>query len=338
MAIVVTEKWSERSLGKAAGGWRGGRGFDVTGVTTEAAAIAAVVSFDGYTAFNHVHPQSAWLYVDSQHGAEVGFNFWHVAVTYASNPAGRHADPSSPLTEPYRYSFDWGSTTEGCDRDTYGNPIQNTAREAFSDLVPTDVLNGWLFVERNEPYYDALQAVALSNAVNNANVTFFSSWLLYQGQACCRRIVPTTPITSAAVYVTVKYAIELRRGFKLDSDGYWDGFKVRILNAGRRGFWNNTTSGLITSGPIIEVINGAVQNVGFDVRLDATGKPMEPNYQIGTLAAPGYAAPVARPTSPAWPSTTIVERSNDPAGTAQAYFVKQFPESIVLKDLSALGL
>jgi hypothetical protein len=335
MAIMVTENWSEKKLYPASGGWRGSRGFIVTGVTTEAAAVAAVVSFDARTAFNAQHPQSSLLYVDGQPCDRVGFGHYHVGINYSSNPAGRHVDPANPLTEPYRYYFDWGSTTEGCDRDTYGNPIQNTAREAFSDLIPTDVLNGWMFVERNEPYYDAIQAVNFANAVNNADVTFFSSWLLHKGQACCRRIVPTTPITSAAVYVTVKYAIELRRGFKLDSDGYYDGFKVRILNAGRRGFWNNT-SGTAISGPIIEWLNGAAQNVGQDVRLDNVGKPMESNYEINTTVWPFHAAAVACPV--ALPATTVIEKSADPSGAAIAYFVKQFPETVTLKDLSTLGL
>lgn len=330
MSAVVTERWSERNVSFTTGTYRANRIFDVTGVTTQRDAIVAVVAYDTSTAYNATHPQSTYMYVDGQIGDPAGFNVWKVTISYSSNPAGRHFDPGNPLAEPVKYRFDWGTITEGFDRDAFGNIIQNTALQSFANAAPADVLNGWLICQRNEPFYNAQQAVAFSNAVNNTTVSFGPGhqWTLFKGQACCRRILPITPITASSVYVTVEYQIELRGGFKQDPDGYYDGFKLRIENVGTQGWWNN--GGTKTRGPIIELIKGEVQNVSFPVRLDDVGKPMLSNYLIGKAATPGYATPVAAPNN--LPSTTTIESTGD------AYFIKQFPACLKLLDLGTLGL
>ncbi len=324
MAILVTERWSGPKI-QYGTTLRAPREFDVSGVYDGASARAAVG-----IAKNTPHPLSTWMYAESIDPSPQAPGYWHVLVTYSSNPAGRHIDPENPLSEPIRYRFEWGNTTEGCDRDAFGNVIQNTAGQSFSGAAPTDVLNGYLIAERNEPFYDAISAVAYSNAVNNATVSFGPGgiWRLKKGQACSRRAISLTPITSATPFVTVQYTIEFRGGFKLDTDGYYDGFKIRIENEGTTGFYDD--SGTATRGPIVEVINGQIQNVSSPVRLDNTGIPIEASYKIGKLTSPGYADPIANPT--ALPATTIVENAGD------AYFVKVFPQTVKLLDLSALGL
>jgi hypothetical protein len=258
---------------------------------------------------------------------------WQVTIGYASSPAGRHFDPGHPLTEPIKYRFQWANTTEGCDRTNTGAIIQNAAGQSFSSLTPTDILNGWLIATRNEPFYDVARAVSYSNAVNNTALTIgpLGAWNLDSGQACCRRITCESDITTDAPYAVIQYAIELRGGFKKDADGNWDGFKTRIENDGTTGFYAG--GGF---GPLVEVINGSIQNVSFPLRLDDKGFPLKaatslsgPGYFVGTKALPGFALPVNNPSPP---TGLIYENAGD------AYFVKCFPQTITLKDLNALGL
>lgn len=337
MSILVTERWSPPKLTFGANGIRANRIFDVTGVSTETAAIAAVVAFDPTTTYNATHPLSTLMYVDGQDTACPGFNVWEVTIGYSSTPAGRHPDPTSPLAEPYRYSFQWGTRTDGCDSDTFGNPIINTAGEPFATDPPADFMDGFLNVERNEPFYNVFQALQFTNAVNNSNVTFGGTYSLLQGQACCRSIVPVSTITRASVYVTVRYTIELRPGLIRDSDGYYDAFKLRILNVGRRGWFNN--SGTPKKGPIVQTLSGQPpQNVGEDVLLNASGVAFDTAYVIGTGGA-GGAATAGFITSPTlMPTGSIVETTRDIAGTPIVSYVKYFPKGIQLRDLGILGL
>lgn len=337
MPILVTERWSPPKASFGKDGIRANRVFDVTGVTTLTAAVAAVVSFDASTVYNAQHPLSTWMYVDNQDPELAGFNVYKVTISYSSTPAGRHIDPTNPLNEPYRYSFEWGTRTDGCDSDTFGNAIVNTAGGHFATDPPADFLDGFLTVERNEPFYNVLQALQYTNAVNNAGVTFGIAWTLLQGQACCRRIVPTSVITRASLFVTVKYTIELRTGLRQDSDGYWDAFKLRILDAGRRGWWSN--SGTKTNGPIVETSSsGQPVSVSEDVLFNGAGVPLLGNYVIGTGVAGGNstASAVSSPTVIA--NGAVVERVNDSTGAAVSYWVKYFPKGIQLRDLSTLGL
>ena len=145
--------------------------------------------------------------------------------------------------------------------------------------------------------------------------------------------MPTTPITRATPYVRVKYSIELRGGLALDDDGYYDGFKARILNTGSRGWWND--SGTKTRGPIVQVVHDTLENVG-DVLLDYAGRPMNylNGYMIGT--GPGSATAVASPVD--LPATTTLELTKDVNQQPIAYFLKLFPRGMKLADLNVLGL
>ena len=187
MSILVTEKWSGPKLTISSSAYRAARVFDVTGVLTQSQAVAAVAAFDPSTAYNAKHPNSIWMYVDSQDAVNTGLAFWTVTITYSSTPAGRHVDPGNPLNEPIQYAFQWSLTTQGTDRDYFGNVIQNSAGQSFSSLTPTDVLNGTMIAVRNEPFYDAYKAVTYSNAINSAPVSFGPAgvWNLDKGQARC---------------------------------------------------------------------------------------------------------------------------------------------------------
>jgi hypothetical protein len=333
MSVLVTERWSPPKLAYTSGGYRAQRVFDVTGVATQDSAIGAVVAHDATTAYNAKHPLSQWMYVDGQSCDMGGFTVAVVTISYASNPAGRHVDPGNPLTEPARYHFTWGTISTNADTDASGNPAMNTAGEPFSEPLPAEIVNGFLTVERNEPFYDATTAVDYQNAVNIAPVSFNNgAYGLLKGQACLRNSTAVTPITSAATFATIRYVIELRGGKTLDSDGFWDGFKVRALNQGRRAYWDD--AGTKRIGNIMTLSQGTYTEVSSDVRLDPVGRPIRDEYKVA--ARSGVAAAVASPI--ALPTSAVLEATRDGNGNIVAYFCKYFPRGIQIRDLNTLGL
>jgi hypothetical protein len=201
---------------------------------------------------------------------------------------------------------------EGVDQDAYGNGITNSAGDGFSSPASKNFTAGVLRCLRNEPYYNIGQAVDYQNTVNSDNATFFAGVIvLEKGQCLCRKIRPTTPITHKSLYVTVEYTFEFRRGRVQDSDGYWDPFKYRVMDAGQAGFWND--SGTTRRGNFGSItLGGVFENVPTDVRLDGTGIPMESTIKVA--AKTGGAAAVANPTS--LPAECVIET------TANAKFLK----------------
>jgi hypothetical protein len=250
------------------------------------------------------------------------------------------------LAEPTHYRFDWQFTTEGSNRDNQGNAIQNSAGQAFASDPPTDVMNGVMYATRNEAFYDVKSAILFSNAVNSQTVTFHGQWELEAGQARCRQISCLSDITGAEPYVQVQYVIELRGGRVQDDDGYWDGFKLRILNDGTEGWFSTgAANGLPSKGPLGQVIDEQFQRVSFPARLDPQGRPMD----LGVLGSGGVAVSgtfVGCTRSKQNPYGYAVPAVNpdfvlDPTNyeqTSDAWFIKVWPETTKLLDLSALNL
>lgn len=327
MAVLVTERWSERNFTYAAGGVRTTRVFDVTGVSSLRAAIGAVESFDVSTLYNRPHPQAPFCWVDNQTGDPAGFSVWKVVISYASTPAGRHFNPGNPMQEPVVWNVDWNYLCQGADSDATGNPILNTAGDAFADNAPAETLNGFFVGDRIEAIYDAGQAVTFANAVNTQTVTINRTWTFHPGQLCCRTITPVTPITSASDYTTCRYRLEGRKGLRKDSDEMWDAFKLRILNQGTRAWV--TDSGSPVLGPLAELINGQLSLISQPALLQANGIPYRSNYVVAKPNG-GWGAPIANPNG--LPTGAVVEN------TGVATFIKYFPRGTQLRDLTELRL
>ena len=120
-----------------------------------------------------------------------------------------------------------------------------------------------------------------------------------------------------------------------DSDGYWDGFKIRIENDGTDGWYKDFPPGVRHEGTDCPGHQGrAAERAHLSpFRLKPDGTPIEPPFQIGVparISANGFLPPVPYPK--ALPTTTIFENAGD------AFFVKYIPETASLLDLNALAL
>lgn len=329
MPTVVTERWSPQVVSFMGGSYTANRIFDVTGAATETAAFAAVAAFDPSTVLNAQHPQNAYMYSRGPTSERPGFNMYAVKVQYQSTPAGRFENPGSPLLEPVIYRWNQLCQTEATDRDNANELLVNMAGEPFSQPYPTDVISIRVVAVRNEAAFDAATALQFGNSVNNANVSYNGGqWNVEKGQSKVIAVEPISEITSAAPFVKVQYTIDLKGGYFLDTDGFWDGFKLRILNQGRRGWWDD--GGTPRRGNIVAISSdGSPQRVDTDVLLDATGKPIQPEFQISPANGDPPVAPIANPSPP----SAVIETTS-----AGVVFIKAWPQSVKLKDHTLLLL
>jgi hypothetical protein len=126
----------------------------------------------------------------------------------------------------------------------------------------------------------------------------------------CKSIQPLAEASRLSVYTPVEYTFQLKAPYAkaIDADGLWDSFKLRILNQGIRGYWDN--SGTPTLGNICTTdSSGNFVPVTTDVRLNRTGIPMDSTLTIDgntPTSAPGtFPANIAIDPMPPAPSTAI---------------------------------
>lgn len=338
----VTERWQNKKLSKSGGGWRLVRIFDVTEVDSEKDAIDAVEAHDDTTAFNASPDESDLMYCSDRDGDQAGFRFWTVTITYSSSPEGRFFDHGNPLNEPTKWRVVPATEQTASSVDAYGFPIMNAAGQAFSTDPPAFQRFITLVGQRVEPYFNLQQAIQFTNAVNNVGVSFDGTWSLEKGQVCVRSIQPVSTITGAEPYVIVEYVIEIRQGDEdgPDDDGFFDGFKLRILNDGTEGFYDD--GGVTKVGPLCRLVadpnnpsRSLPDKVSYPVLLDSDGIPLDSGIYVmvpPSVNTQGYATPVE---SDFLTFGTI-------AGTFEftgfAWFVKVFPKGIQFRNIADLGL
>jgi hypothetical protein len=332
---LVTKRWSGRGLTKSGGGWSHPIVYDVTDVTTEDDAIQAVEDAYPETAHNHESPYDDNMYCESRRGESTGFNFWTVTVTYTSTPAGRHFDHGSPLNEPTVWRVVPAVEQGTSSVDALGKEVLNTSGQAFSSDPPAFNTFVTLIGQRIEPYFDLQKALQYTNAINDTPLTFDNNWTLEKGQMCCRFINLVSTVTGHEKYVVVEYIVELREGFTLDSDGYRDGFKIRILNEGTQGFYPDGEDR--PAGPLChlrvdpQTKQNVPEKVSYPVLLDQQGRPVSEGIYVmcpKEVDERGYTDPVGNNDIYAG----VIE------ATDYAYYIKIFPSGYKFKNLADLGL
>lgn len=326
---LVTERWSPQAVQYSSGGFSAYREFDVTGVSTQNDAIGAVIAFDSSTRLNEEYPGNPWLYCSGPGVARPSLNVWLVRVPYQSSPAGRHPDPGNPLGEPIIWNWQQCSFSAGVDTNAAGRLLTDVNGSPFND-VQEDFIEIRATARRNEPIFDAKRALEYINSVNNATVSFNKNqWKLFKGQSKVGAIVPLSDMTEASPYVTVQYSIVLRAGFIEDTDGYWDGFKLRILNQGKNGYYND--SGTKKRGKFVVVQNGQITAQDVDVMLNADGTPFFSGvYKVQKQGGTGFAEPFA---NPGLPTGMVLEMTS-----SGVVFIKEWPRSTKLKNHVDLNL
>lgn len=170
---------------------------------------------------HQVHPYNAWLYVKNKHVETKGPFLYEVTVYYESftDPSSSEPAPISPLLQPPEVSWTFVTSNEPIDRDIYGNPITNSAKESFDPPITRDFDDLVLRVVRNELEFNALQAAAYKGAVNSDVFLGFAA-----GVVRCVLYNGVKQYAASLVYWKVTYEFHIR----------WDGWARRIRDEGYR--------------------------------------------------------------------------------------------------------
>lgn len=325
MAVTVTERWSDRGFGRDADrGRTARRGFDVTGVSSENAAIAA----DGIPQRNELHPQAGTrqVLVRSHRARRRGPSLYRVTVEYAEPQfSSRHEEEyEDPLLKPPRLMYVDINREIEIDSDKDGNPIVNSAREAFRNRATDYVTEFNLEVRVNEPFFDPILANELRLSVNETPLNIEGIQIANALEARLMRMRPDGEHELNSDYVTVLYEWNIRP--RIFAPEGVSPHAIRVKDQGMMGAATDGASGfkLVHIYDTDEDDNPA-DPVTDDVPLDGAGAPLlgglvlgEDDQTAASLSAPDGA--------------TVENRTN-------AKFLWYDPPRLTVKDhVGQLGL
>ena len=324
MAVEVSERWSDEKLHKDFNStqWTAIRTFDVAGVTdAQAAALASGSPYGSIPRIGEQHPRTSSMAVRSIDPERTGFSLFKVTANYG---VGTFDNQEDPLLKKPHIKWGIGSESLPVDHDADGNPLLNSALDAFDPPLSTEFTTIFLSITRNEPYFDVQKALTYSNRININPFNIKGAGIVAPGQILCRSIQPAGEYIEGTRFVPIVYDFELRSGLKLDSDGLWDGFKYRILDQGLRALYDlKKGPGRIYDPDQKDHSKGAPTPVTSDVRLDGYGGTYSDDYTVTAdlLSSVSASAP---------PTGAIVELSD------KAVFLKY--KRIKTIDFSGLRL
>lgn len=230
MAAQATELWSTRrsSRGKDLQ-WTALREFDIIGADNESDCYTATILLSdmpntgSVPVQNEAHPLYPRLLAENVSVSAVGLNLYRLTVAYSIPVNGStHSEDDDKLSQPVRWQWLRSNIDEQVDRDFFGNPLVNSAREPFSDPATRTFTRRILELRRYEPFYDVAKAEAFENTVNNAVFTIPGLIAIGARKARCNIIVPTQEYKIGDSVIDVSYQFEIRP----------DGWRTRQLDQG----------------------------------------------------------------------------------------------------------
>jgi hypothetical protein len=299
MSFYCTELWSARALtwGRSAT-----RAALVVNTTTATAAIQdAIATLSAGVGASH--PQDGRLYVADQ-GAigvsnEGGPTTWRVTFNYTRKDGGAGAAGGDELlAKRTRWRWTPGTAGETTDNDLHGNVIANSAGSPFQPKAmreyPTLQLEAYRYVSR----FDLPLALRFMGKNNSNGFTIAQFGRVEPGQVRCLFIGPTQDFIEVRdgeqPPVEICHRFEIRNA-AVSGEFNDPGFKLRVLDKSRGGW--ALVDGKLTPGEFsTKTPTGGYVEVGEEILLDGTGKPIDPEIRIGTKAAT-VKTPVSGPTT-----------------------------------------
>lgn len=250
--------------------------YDVVDCASDLEAIAACGIGAGTT-----HPIDGYLVAQAPTVTRPGFGLRRVSFAYARSDLSLGGENANPLSWPPTVLWRPVLSQEQSPRDARGNPIKNTAGQLYSNPPSRTFLDLSLVVTRNEPAFDLDRSIAFGNKVNEDDFVLLGKWRVKAGQCYCEAIVPQQPQSVRTRFVTVDYLFQFRE----------DGWRLRVLSAGRVGWYRRPTDGKVVPGPIWH----AGEPVSDDVPLNVRGAPIGESGQYTIAGQPPVASPLGLP-------------------------------------------
>lgn len=271
----ATEIWSERSSTNANGKRTAHRAWCVINVVNEDQALATVPE----AAINQQHPQRQEVKVETNGATnlENGGPFaWKVTADYSIPDDGsdqqnnRDAQKDDPLNEPPQYSWEEETVSLETDRDADGNPILNSALEAYDPPDEIQKTVNIYTVTWNVAKFNAVEAEALTGMLSGgAFDTPFGSW--GKGEVQLKSWKPDGPIigkTPKYVRVVAEYEIRSRKSWPCPANA--TPFDTRRIDLG----WDSFREKNGATVPC-KILTLGGQPPSAQVRLDGAGGPFE---------------------------------------------------------------
>lgn len=270
---VATERWSDRKKTRTIdGNWTAYRGFDVIQYTTDDDALNAV----GIPKVGDSHPDTTYLTCTRVWLNENKFSKGIVLAEYQITPL--LANDVNPLNRQPYIKWRRGKTSQNVDLDYNGNPILNSATDAFKGKMSRPFGVRYLTITKFEPYYNQAEADLYIESVNSDAITF--EGITFQpGQVYCDSIVPPDAYQKGSVFVKVQYDFEIRTPNwpNLTDLQIRHPFQRRVLDQGTRAIYHDDGDDTDKLGKLY-LPDGS--EVTHDVLLDGNGRPLDSTIKV----------------------------------------------------------
>lgn len=240
MAILVTRRWSDRSLSMGKEQWNASESYDVTGVDSQYDALNA----PGIPQDGESNEANGRLKVTSRECTNIGPALYRVTVTYSMEAPEELEQEDGNLTV---WTED-GNETVPVDRDIDGNPIFNSASDPPEQLPTRDTATQVICLKRDEPFFNNQQALVMRNTVNDADF-MVAGLVVPKGRGRLISYGIAEPFTLDDEVVTIIYRIMVRPLDNEPPDGM-TAFDIRFLNQGFNGFHSGVNGDHGKRGPI----------------------------------------------------------------------------------------
>ena len=213
------------------------------------------------------------------------------------------ANDPNPLLRPPMVSFRWGKESKQVDTDVNGNPILNSALDAFKNSHSKNFSVRYLTITRYESDYNEDQAAGYVDTCNSDSV-ILQGITRNPGQVYCLGIAPASEYQVGAPYVRVSYAFAVASpntsGLTTQQIRYpW---QFRVLDQGLRAQYQDpNNSNTKTLGNFWLGGSNAAQCTR-DVLLNGHGVPIDPTILV---TQSGYT-----PITQTLPSGVIVDTTS----------------------------
>ena len=272
MAASASERFTDQKLTRSIdGNWTATRAWDVVGFTDEQSATTATGVTDG-----SAHPRNADLKCTHIGRADNKFTLSKVVATYEIT--NLLSNPTNPLSRAPIISWKWGKTQQPIDTDMLGNPILNSAGDAFKQHGTRNFSVRFLTITRCEPYYNQAAAQLYTDTVCNGAITFEGN-TFGAGQVYCISYAPTKPYQKTVTYVEVAYNYEIRTPStpNLTALQKRHPFQLRILDQGLRANYVENDLYIDLLGHLY--LKGG-EPVTRDVLFNGAGKPIDKGIKV----------------------------------------------------------
>ncbi len=293
MPITSNETPRGRSLTREITGmqWSATRVWEVYGAANENECFVAT-ALDGspIAQLGNSHPQSSLLRVVTVTPAQQEGLFWLVTAQYAIPSDLKGGDSGAAqelLSRKPTLSIRSGKISIAVDRDAKGRPRVNSAGDAFDPPGQRSISVRYFRYVRYEPFPDVDKMDRFENTVNDADLLIGGKVAVSKQRLYCDTIEATEDFGPDTLAVPIAYNFILRRSF----DDTPHPFNDYIMDIGDRGFYSDSGSATAKLGYFFDA-TGTQQ---FNVKLDGTGKPLDPNIKVTSALK----TPISNPNPPA---------------------------------------